>query len=492
MKKFLTANWPLLVLLVLAVATRFWNLGYPAEVVFDEVHFGKFVSAYFTHQYYFDIHPPLGKLMIFVFSRIFGYAGGFPFLVIGEPHDSQMLLVLRFLPALFGTLLIPLIYLLSRVLGLSRKAAFLAGLMIVFENAILVEAKFILLDMFLIFFGFAAVFFFALSRKASGYKQLLFLVLAAIFSGLSMSIKWIGLAFWAMICLFVLIDSFKKFNLKRFAAKAAILGLIPLAIYVLAFVPHFKLLYKSGPGDAFMSQDFQKTLQGNSLFSGTQSRSFFKNFAELNVQMYTSSANLKSTHPDGSTWSDWLFMRRPIWYWDRDLQTNIYLVGNPFIWYAVSPAILLVLLNLIFDWPDIFKQKTEKRSWLWFLICGYFISLLPFALMSRVVFLYHYLTPLIFGIIILAFFFDETLLVPQTAEEKAYKIKKLQEKGVVLPVKRNFLGFGSWGRLLFFFGVIVLLYLAFWFVSPLSYGLPISDKMAPTYSSLLRFLGKSY
>ena len=44
-KAALTSQWDyklaLLVITVLAFATRFWGISYPREVVFDEVHFGK-------------------------------------------------------------------------------------------------------------------------------------------------------------------------------------------------------------------------------------------------------------------------------------------------------------------------------------------------------------------------------------------------------------------------------------------------------------------
>ena len=51
-------------LLALGLFTRYYSLLWPRQVVFDEVHFGKFVNGYITGRYFFDIHPPLGKQLI--------------------------------------------------------------------------------------------------------------------------------------------------------------------------------------------------------------------------------------------------------------------------------------------------------------------------------------------------------------------------------------------------------------------------------------------
>jgi dolichyl-phosphate-mannose--protein O-mannosyl transferase len=61
------------VLSALAFATRFGHLSHPNEIVFDEQHFGKFISSYITGKYYFDIHPPLGKMMIAAVGYLAGY-----------------------------------------------------------------------------------------------------------------------------------------------------------------------------------------------------------------------------------------------------------------------------------------------------------------------------------------------------------------------------------------------------------------------------------
>ena len=257
---------PLIILLVLALATRFIFLAYPAEVVFDEVHFGKFVSAYFTNEYYFDIHPPLGKLAIAGFAKLLDFNPDIGFEKIGEAANAYTLFILRFLPALLGSLFVLIIYQLVIVLGGSKKAAFLAGLLIVFNNAFLVESKFILVDNFLFFFGFLAILLFLISRKReNAFRKYLFYFSSIICSSLAFSIKWTGLSFLGVILLFTLFDFLKKVSLKglfEIFVKTFFLIILFIFIYALPFVFHFKLLTLSGPGDAFMSQDFQRTLVG--------------------------------------------------------------------------------------------------------------------------------------------------------------------------------------------------------------------------------------
>ena len=156
----MSTKWQIVTLLSLGLLTRFLFFGYPNETVFDEVHFGKFVSGYYTREYFFDIHPPLGKLAIAGFAKLFGFQPGFAFADIGNTFPDSQHLILRFLPSLAGALLPLVIYLLIVEIGLSRKTALFGGLMIVFENAILTQSHYILLDAFLLLFGFTALLFY--------------------------------------------------------------------------------------------------------------------------------------------------------------------------------------------------------------------------------------------------------------------------------------------------------------------------------------------
>src|SRR3989344_9156828 len=109
----------LLILLGLGLATHFIFFSHPNQTVFDEVHFGKFISGYYTREYFFDIHPPLGKLMIAGFAKLFDFQPGFAFTDIGNQYPDQQYMILRFLPSLAGALLPAIIFLLALEIGLA-------------------------------------------------------------------------------------------------------------------------------------------------------------------------------------------------------------------------------------------------------------------------------------------------------------------------------------------------------------------------------------
>src|SRR3990167_755247 len=134
----------LFILLGISLITHFAFFGHPNQTVFDEVHFGKFVSGYYTHEYYFDIHPPLGKLLIAGFGRLFDFRPEFSFAEIGDEFPDSKYMALRFLPSLAGSLLPVVIFLLALQLGFSRRSAFVAGVLIALENGLLVQTLFML------------------------------------------------------------------------------------------------------------------------------------------------------------------------------------------------------------------------------------------------------------------------------------------------------------------------------------------------------------
>ncbi|KAJ3655129.1 hypothetical protein Zmor_014268 [Zophobas morio] len=67
-----------------------YKLEEPKNIVFDELHYGKYVSLYMKNTFFFDSHPPLGKQLIAAVAYLAGFDGKFKFDKIAGPHDSIM------------------------------------------------------------------------------------------------------------------------------------------------------------------------------------------------------------------------------------------------------------------------------------------------------------------------------------------------------------------------------------------------------------------
>src|SRR5690349_3148646 len=100
-------------LLALSLELHLRWLGQPREVVVDEVLFGQYVTGYSTGEYFFDDHPAVGKLMIAGIAKLAGVSPSYAFHRGGAPYLSNSYLSLRLLPSLFGSLLAPLIHLVT-------------------------------------------------------------------------------------------------------------------------------------------------------------------------------------------------------------------------------------------------------------------------------------------------------------------------------------------------------------------------------------------
>ncbi len=474
-------------ILLLSLELHIVGIWHPQEAVFDEVHFGKFVSGYLTGQYFFDIHPPLGKLAIAGIAKIVGFTPGFDFLTIGEQYPNYQYIWLRFLPALFGSLLAPLIYLLTLRISHSIWASRMAGLFIVFENALLVQSKFILIDSFLLFFGFAALYFFVESTVffSEGRWGLWSCGAASLCAGLAISVKWTAASFLGLILVFgfwLLIKKIIAFlwqwNAPRVLIKKGIITrarsrsnerdtvskiitmclgyamflVIPSLIYIFLFAIHLELLPKKGSGNAYMSARF-----GQSQAAGFPLRDFPANFYELNLEMFRANQRITTMHSYSSKWYTWPFMLRPVYYWNKDITIGattwyekIYLLGNPFVWWLSTLTVAYFFVSIMckacmIAFSHIRKKHTnvlEKHRgkpvsmyMTLFLSAGYLVNLLPFIFIGRVMFLYHYLTALVIAIMITA--------IMITSDQKPRKL---------------FLGFLMLGTMVGFFVVFPISY----------------------------------
>lgn len=79
-----------LMLLLCGTFTRMLRLESPNNVVFDEMHYGKYASLYLKNTFFFDSNPPLGKMIIAFAGYLAGFDGRFSFDKIGQEYPQEL------------------------------------------------------------------------------------------------------------------------------------------------------------------------------------------------------------------------------------------------------------------------------------------------------------------------------------------------------------------------------------------------------------------
>ncbi|KAL6920373.1 hypothetical protein FSST1_004399 [Fusarium sambucinum] len=264
-----------LIFTLLALFTRLYKIGISNIVTWDEAHFGKFGSYYIKHEYYFDVHPPLGKMLVGLSGVLAGYNGTFEF-KSGEKYPAEVnYTIMRIFNAAFGILCIPLAYFTARELKLRRPAVWLVTLMVLCENSYTTISRFILLDSMLLCGTVATVFcwskFHNQRNNSFDPEWFFWLFMTGLSIGCVCSVKLVGLFVTALVGLYTIEDLWRKFGDTKMPVTTLgahvvtrVVGLIviPFLIYLLSFALHFAILDRSGPGDAQMSSLFQANLKG--------------------------------------------------------------------------------------------------------------------------------------------------------------------------------------------------------------------------------------
>ncbi len=444
----------LIIILGISLALRLVNIGYPAEPVFDEAHFATYAGNYLDHRAFYDIHPPLGKL---IYAGVLFLASGgarfsdYQFVAFnpnqaraslyaetGIPYGSFPYVALRMTSVMFGLALIAAFYLFLRNIGVGTAGALLGAFFVALENAILLQTKLILLDGMYLAFGFLAL--------ALYFRRPRWPVAAGIIFALSLGVKLIGVVFAGP----VIVDYFlrKKENQKEawssatafFVAAAAAFAAI--ALLNLAFFPPKEILTVQ---NQFGFRFPQPSSARIALFFAAIASTFaaWSGYLVNGIGLYR------------SPWYFWPFMQNPMLYYVgavNGIQKFILLVGNPVVWFGSTAAVLAGLAALL---RPVFRGRSfehatvtqgDGRRPFSLLFGGYLSALLPFfTVVQRDTFLYHYFPGLIFAIGLLAWFVAREL--------KLGDISSLTRR--------------EW---LWIFGIVIYVATGFLVVAPFTYG----------------------
>lgn len=274
-------NFPVTHITLLSIASRLYMINENRIVVWDEAHFGKFANRYINREFYFDVHPPLGKLLIAMFGWMFSYDGSFEFLSGSDYTKNVPIGKMRAACAIFGSFIAPLMYGVSRNLGMKKEISILVAFMVIFDNALLTISKFVLLDPILLMFTalslFCATKFSSLKESPFNREWIFWLAATGISLGLTSSVKWVGLFTYSFVGVITTKDLWSLLRiaptqprnyLKHWTYRIIFLIILPIAVYMFTFIIHFSVLERSGPGDAQMSSRFQSRLKGNKIEKG--------------------------------------------------------------------------------------------------------------------------------------------------------------------------------------------------------------------------------
>nr|AUE44562.1 dolichyl-phosphate-mannose-protein mannosyltransferase [Gloiopeltis furcata] len=419
----------LLILTILSLLTRLYRLHYPRAVVFDELHFASFIAHHLRHLFAFDIHPWLGKLTLALFARLASFPTDVLDFPIATPYPTRAYLLPRLAAALFGAACIPLMYLIAREIGMHVPAATLAASFQLFDMLLLTESRLILIDSQLMCYTqltlLCALRLWRFSHQPNDTRcvktYFRYLLLTAVFAAAAVSVKWTAAVtpfLITVVCLFGLVFP----RMPTPLSHCALAGSVALVCYVLPWWIHLRISTGSSPTATRMSDRFRTTLSGNDSlpYDPQNGVTFREKFVEMHVRQFLANRNVKTRHRWESKWYEWPLNMRGIYYYvekadgytdERPIVSVIYLLQNPAgaIWVFGAVALFLILLPSTLRYRNELPNKANTRriaSVGSFLFAGYVLNLLPYMLVARCSFLYHYLPALMYGQLLAALLVD--------------------------------------------------------------------------------------
>ena len=356
----------------LVVEPTYYDQGY-----FDEIYHPRNAWEILNGQYmYAHVHPLFGTSIMALFMGIFGVS---PF-------------GWRIAGAFFGVLLVPLFYCLIKEVFDETKYCFLGTLYLCIGFLHLTTSRIGTLEPFSVFFILAMYYFMLKYYNSYDYdtpysRQLLYLFLSGLMMALGFATKWtvcysaIGLAILFFVHLYKRYKLSKKVrtyleseecleeekeDCKRvhnlFYDHLPSLFIYCVLIFIVMPIVIYFLVYRITP----VWRD------GWSI----------KNVIDQTIGIFDYHKNLDATHPYQSMWYEWLVDARPTWYYiGNDAYTHtIACFSHPLLTWMGFIGILYTIMDFF-----LYRSKTT-----FIIIVGYLTAFLPWVLVTRCVFAYHF------------------------------------------------------------------------------------------------------
>ncbi|MGW1027281.1 dolichyl-phosphate-mannose--protein mannosyltransferase [Streptomyces sp. NPDC002577] len=479
---------PLLVTLV-AGLMRFWNLGSPKAVIFDETYYAKDAWALIHRGFEVNwpkeandqilqqgdavtlpsdaayvVHPPVGKYVIGVGEWLFGF----------NPFGW------RFMTALLGTLSVLLLCRIGRRLFRSTFLGCLAGALMAVDGLHFVMSRTALLDQVLMFFVLAAFGCLVVDRDKARERLAAALPVdadgrvrpdadtgdntrlgwrpwrwaAGLMLGLAIGTKWNGLYILAAFCVMAVVwdvGSRKVAGARhpylavlKYDLGIAFLATVPVAIatYVVSWTGWI-LSPTDGTGGYY--RNWAATDGRNSSWSWLFP-DWWRSLWHYEHEVYEFHTHLTSPHTYQSNPWSWIVLGRPVSYFYEDpaagqdgcpagtagkCAREVLALGTPLLWWAACLAILYVL------WRWFFRRDWRAGA----IACGVAAGYLPwFMYQERTIFLFYAVVFVPFLCLAVAMMIGAILGPPGSSERR--RVVGATASGVlVLLIAWNFIYF---------------------------------------------------
>ncbi len=377
------------IILFLAMLLRLPFIAHPDHTQFDEVIYTSYTLHMIAGLPYFDIHPPLAKI---VFAAIAGAQTPFVTKTItmdfAQPFGDFPYIAIRTFIAYMGILLPLIVYYIGRLLGYKPRVAMLPALFVVFDSALVIYSRVILPDMLLLVCNFTAFMTALAATKVKNEKHARYLIVGSgIALGLALSIKWTALG--------ILLTMWALFIATRRFKEIFITGAIAALVYIAVFVSFFMYFPQGGFADSPTSS-LDRPWVHEIKFPNTRSLpDVLRALPAYHQAMLYAGKDpdvLKETMSAPNPLS-WPVAKSALIFW-FDQNNTIVLMGNSVLWVLVFFVFLFDLGWTAAMYKTIHKLPIAKDELI--LLAGYAFNYLPFFLIHRPMYVYHYFTALLF------------------------------------------------------------------------------------------------
>lgn len=342
---------------------------------FDEIYHPRTAWEHLNAVKPYEIsHPPLGKLIIALGVSIFGM----------NPFGW------RFMGTLFGVLMLPIVYIFSKKLFGGRIVPTAATIVLASDFMHFAQTRIATIDTYGVFFTLLMYLFMYMfidcEYEGKHRTALRNLALSGIFFGFGAASKWTGIyagAGLAVIWLVFWVNN-SYFGFKAFIKNALFcipfFIIIPALIYYVSYAAYGVAAGMHGIGMFFKKEYLDIVLENQSF-------------------MFSYHSELVAEHPYSSKWYQWLLDIRPILYYLDYLDDGMRSSFGAFVNPALCWGGLMSLFVLIYT--TLFRDDRQAG----FILVAYLAQLLPWILITRLTFAYHYFPCSVFLVLSMAYVF---------------------------------------------------------------------------------------